>query len=67
MNQFTIIANMQSPALYINFGNTASVRLFSELINGNPDQDNVKYLQTATQAFKDRLVNSTYQNPYSII
>lgn len=55
MNQFTVIANMQSPALYINFGNTASVRLFSELINGDPDQDNVKYLQTATQAFKDRL------------
>lgn len=55
MNQFTVIANTPSPALYINFGNINSVRLFSELINGDPCQDNVKYLQTATQAFKDRL------------
>lgn len=55
MPQFTIIANTASPVLYLGIGNKATTRLFSELINGNPCQDTVKYLQTATQGFKDRL------------
>lgn len=55
MNQFTVIANTLSPVLYINFGDINSVRLFSELINCDPSQNTVNYLQTASQDFKDRL------------
>ena len=55
MNQFTVIANTLSPVLYINFGDINSVRLFSELINGDSSQNTVKHLQTASQDFKDRL------------
>ena len=55
MTQFTVIANTASPILYLGIGNRASTRLFSKLINGDPDQATVKYLQTASQDFKNRL------------
>ncbi len=55
MPQFTVIANTANPVLYLSIGNKATTRLFAKLINGDPEQDSVKYLQTATQEFKDRL------------
>lgn len=55
MTQFTIIANTKSSVLYLDIGNKAITRLFAELINGDPDADTVKHLQTASQELKDRL------------
>ena len=55
MPQYTVIANTPNSILYLSIGNKATTRLFAELINGNPDQDSVKHLQTASQAFKDRI------------
>ncbi len=55
MLQLTVIANTSSHVLYIEIGNTATLRLFSEIINGNPDEYTVKHLQTASQKFKERL------------
>ena len=55
MNQFTVITNTSSPVLYISIGNKATIRLFSELINGNPDNYTIKHLQIASQDFKERL------------
>lgn len=55
MKEFTIIANISNSVLYLGIGNKTTSRLFAELINGNPNEDAVKCLQTATQEFKDRL------------
>ncbi|WP_155808892.1 hypothetical protein [Xylanibacter brevis] len=55
MNHFTVIANTTSSVLYLDIGNKATTRLFAELINGNPEADTVKYLQTVSQELKDRL------------
>ena len=55
MTHFTVIANTTSSVLYLDIGNKATTRLFAELINGNPEADTVKYLQTASQELKDRL------------
>lgn len=55
MPRFTIIANISSPVLHLSIGNKAATSIFAELINGNPEEDTVKYLQTANQQFKDRL------------
>lgn len=55
MTHFTVIANTTSSVLYLGIGNKATTRLFAELINGNPEADTVKYLQTASQELKDRL------------
>lgn len=41
-------------ALYWNW-QKADTRLFAELINGNPNEEIVKSLQTASKEFKERL------------
>ena len=53
MTHFTVIANTTSSVLYLDIGNKATTRLFAELINGNPEADTVKYLQTASQEPQD--------------
>ena len=55
MPQFTVIANTLSHVLHIDIGNITAIRLFAELINGNPEEYTVKHLQVASQEFKERL------------
>lgn len=55
MPKFTIIANITTPVLHLSIGNKAATSIFAKLINGNPEEDTVKYLQIVNQEFKDRL------------
>ena len=55
MKQFTIITNTPSSVLYISIDSKATMRLFARIINGNPDEYSVKYIQIASREFKDRL------------
>ena len=55
MPQFTIITNTSTSVLYIGIGTKADTSLFAELINGNPNEEIVKSLQTASKEFKKRL------------
>ena len=55
MPQFTVIANTSSHVLYINNGNMTAIKLFAELVNGNPNEYTVKRLQVSSQEFKERL------------
>lgn len=55
MPQFTVISNTLSHVLHIDIGNITAIRLFAELINGNPEEYTVKHLQVASQEFKERL------------
>lgn len=55
MHKFTIIANISTPVLHLSIGNKSAINLIAELINGNPEEDTVKYLQIANPLFKKRL------------
>jgi hypothetical protein len=54
MPKFTIITNT-STVLHLKMETGSMTRIFAELLTGNPDANEVKCLQTASQELKDRL------------
>lgn len=55
MLQLTVIANIPSSELHMNFDGKPATRLIAQLLSGNPNATSVPRLQVASLDFKERL------------